>query len=262
MARPRFLAVGDLMLDVVVSGRGHAAEARVAPGGSGAIAAAWAARAGAEAAVVGRVGEDLAGRALRRALEEAGVRPILSTDPEAPTGTFLLVDGEVRAARGANARLSPRLLPERLAADAVLVSGYLPPETAAFALARAQAPWVALAPGVLAELPGGANALLVDEEEARRLTGAGPGEAAARLGSRFRLVCVSRGLRGAVAVLDGERATARGSGRPAAFPVGAGDALAATLLVHLAGGARLADALQAACRAGATAAASGAWPGG
>ncbi len=260
VARVRFLAVGDLMLDVVVSGRGHDSLARVAPGGSAAIAAAWAVEAGAEAAVVGRVGDDFAGRALREALERSGVGVEVSLDPDAPTGTFLLVDGDILACRGANARLSPHLLPGRLEADAILVSGYLPAETVAAALARARARWIALSPGPLSYLPAGANALLANEDEARRLTGAGPAQAARLLASRFRLACVSRGPAGAVAVLDGQEAAARGSRKPAAYPLGAGDALAAGLLVGLARDEALADALEAACRLGAAASASGPWP--
>jgi ribokinase len=262
VAQVRFLAVGELMLDIVASGRGHAAEIRVAPGGSAALAAGWAARAGARAAVVGRLGDDLAGRVLSGALREAGVEALLSVDRQAPTGTYLLVDGEARVVRGANASLLPPLLPPRLEADAVLVSGYLPPETVEAALARARAAWVALAPATLTQLPAGANALLLDEEEARRLTGRGAREAARLLGERARLVAVTRGPLGAVAVLDGREDAIRGSGRPLGSPIGAGDAFAAGLLVSLASGAGLGEALQVASRLGQKAAASGSWPAG
>jgi len=248
------------MLDVLVSGRGHEARARVAPGGSAAIAAAWAARAGAEAIVVGRAGDDLAGRALREAIERAGVRPQISVDGETPTGTFVLVEGEIYAAQGANAHFSPEYLPNRLRADVVLVSGYLPSETVSAALARSEAAWIALSPGPCLDLPQGANALLVDEEEARRLTGADPVQAARSLGQRFRLAAVTRGPLGAVAVLDGEAREQAGSGRASTFPVGAGDAFAAGLLVALARGASLADALDLACRLGEAASGSGSWP--
>ncbi len=262
VTRPRFLAVGDLMLDVLVRGRGHEAQARVVPGGSAALAAAWAAGSGAEATVVGRVGDDLAGRALREALVRAGVVPWISVDEKAPTGTFALVGGEVYASPGANARLLPECLPKLLGADAVLVSGYLPAETVAAALARAKGPWIALSPGPLLDLPRGANALLVDEEEARRLTGAGPLEAAHLLGQRFRLAAVTRGALGAVVVLDGTVREREGRARESASPVGAGDAFAAGLLVALARGADLDEALDLACRLGEKAALVGSWPSG
>src|SRR2546423_12854206 len=103
----RFVAVGDVMVDVTASGVGHAARVSLTPGGSAVNAAIWATIAGADATVVGRVGDDFGGRALRTALEERGVHTDLSIDLEAATGTFLVVDGEIRADRGANASFSP-----------------------------------------------------------------------------------------------------------------------------------------------------------
>lgn len=250
---PRFVAVGDVMIDITASGTGHAARVTVAAGGSAVNAGIWAAACGAESRVVGRVGDDLAGRALRNAIEAEGVRADLSVDSEVPTGTFLLVDGEIRADRGANARLEPEHLPARLAGDAVLVSGYLPSDTVAAALGRAHADWIALAPGFLEPLPGGANAVLVDEDEARGLTGAEPEEAARILGRSFRLACVTSGAAGAVATLDGRFEQGRPEPVDGERAVGAGDAFAAGLLVALARGEDLRDALESACRAGATA---------
>jgi sugar/nucleoside kinase (ribokinase family) len=251
----RFVAVGDVMVDVTASGVGHAARISLAHGGSAVNAAIWAAVAGADATVVGRVGDDLGGHALRTALRERGVRSDFSVDPEAATGTFLVVDGEIRADRGANARFSPDDLPEPLEADVVLVSGYLPGPTVAKALERAEGTWLALAPAFLDPLPPGANAILVDDVEARRMTGSAPEEAARMLGERFRLACVTCGADGAVAVLDGRLETSRPEPVANASPVGAGDAFAAGLLVALARGAGLRDALEAGCGLGATVAA-------
>jgi sugar/nucleoside kinase (ribokinase family) len=251
----RFVAVGDVMVDVTASGAGHGAQISLAPGGSAVNAAIWAAVAGADATVVGCVGDDLGGRALHTALEERGVHTDLSVDLEATTGTFLVVDGEIRADRGANARFSPDDLPDVLEADIVLVSGYLPGPTVAAALERAKGAWVALAPALLDPLPPGANAVLVDDVEGRRITGAAPEEAARLLGERFRLACVTRGADGAVAVLDGRLERARTEPVDDAGRVGAGDAFAAGLLVALARGLDLRDALEAGCSLGATVAA-------
>jgi sugar/nucleoside kinase (ribokinase family) len=251
----RFVAVGDVMVDVTASGVGHAARISLAPGGSAVNAAIWAAVAGADATVVGRVGDDLGGRILRTALQERGVRSDFSVDPEAATGTFLVVDGEIRADRGANARFSPGDLPDPLEADAVLVSGYLPGPTVAKALEQAEGTWLALAPAFLDAFPPGANAILVDEVEARRITGSAPAEAARMLGERFRLACVTCGADGAVAVLDGRLETSRPEPVDNTGQVGAGDAFAAGLLVALARGAGLRDALDAGCGLGATVAA-------
>jgi len=250
-----FLAVGDVMVDVTASGVGHAARISLSPGGSAVNAAIWAAVAGADATVVGRVGDDLGGRALRTALQERGVRSDLSVDPEAATGTFLVVDGEIRADRGANASFSPDDLPDPIDADAVLVSGYVPGPTVAKALERAEGTWLALAPAFLDPLPPGANAILVDEVEGRRITGAAPEEAVRLLGERFRLACVTCGADGAVAMLDGRLETSRPEPVDNTGQVGAGDAFAAGLLVALSRGSGLRDALDAGCGLGATVAA-------
>ena len=255
MSETTFLAVGDVMVDVTASGLGHAARISLAPGGSAVNAAIWAAVAGADATVVGRVGDDLGGRALRTALQERGVRSDFSVDLKAATGTFLVVDAEIRADRGANACFSPDDLPDVLEADVVLVSGYLPAPTVAKALERADGTWLALAPALLDPLPPGANAILVDDVEALRITGAAPEEAARMLGERFRLACVTCGADGAVAVLDGRLERARPEPVDNASQVGAGDAFAAGLLVALGRGAGLRDALEAGCSLGATVAA-------
>jgi ribokinase len=250
-----FFAVGDVMVDVTALGVGHGARISITPGGSAVTAAIWATIAGADATVVGRVGDDLGGRALRTELQERGVGGAFSVAFEVATGTFIVVDGEIRADRGANARFSPDDLPELLEADIVLVSGYLPGPTVVAALERAQGAWVALAPAFLDPLPLGANAILVDDVEARRLTGSAPEEAAQLLGERFRLACVTCGADGAVAVLDSHLEWRRPEPVDNTGQVGAGDAFAAGLLVALARGAGLRDALEAGCGLGAMVAA-------
>jgi len=255
VSNTRFVAVGDVMVDVTASGLGHAARISLAPGGSAVNAAIWAAVAGADATVVGRVGDDLGGRALRTALQERGVRSDFSVDLETATGTFLVLDGEIRADRGANACFLPDDLPDSLEADVVLVSGYLPGPTVAKALERAEGTWLALAAALLDPLPPGANAILLDDVEALRITGSTPEEAARLLGKRFRLACVTCGADGAVAVLDGRLETSRPDPVDNARPVGAGDAFAAGVLVALAHGADLRDALDSGCSLGARVAA-------
>jgi len=255
VAAPSFVAVGDVMVDVTSSGSGHRASIDLQAGGSAVKAGFSAAACGASSSVVGRVGDDLAGRALRIAVEQHGARADFTVDPQAPTGTFLLVDGEIRADRGANARFEPEHLPDRLEGDAILVSGYLPATTVAIALERADAGWVALAPALLDPLPAGAAAVLVDEVEARRLTGEEPEEAARALGRAFRLACVTCGAGGAVAVLDGRLEACAAEPVDGVGPVGAGDAFAAGLLVALSRGAHLDEALDSGCRAGARVAA-------
>jgi sugar/nucleoside kinase (ribokinase family) len=132
---PDLIVVGDVMVDVGVAagelarGGDIHGEVRLRPGGSAANAAVWAASAGARVRLYGRVGDDLPGRMLARALEERGVEPALVVDPSQRTGAVLSVrepgERSMVADRGANARLSPEDLPDRLQAAAVLVSGYL-----------------------------------------------------------------------------------------------------------------------------------------
>ena len=173
----RFVAVGDLMVDVVVAGRGHDAIARLAPGGTAANAAAWAASLGAQATAVGSVGDDAGGRLLRAELVRSGVEPILVVDATNPTGTFVVADGELLVDRGANATFDPSVLPPLPEADAVLVSGYLPSATLGAALAHARADWVLLDAAALSTLPGGGNAVVANERQARALTDTEPEEA-------------------------------------------------------------------------------------
>jgi sugar/nucleoside kinase (ribokinase family) len=253
----RFVAVGEVMLDVqtdeVVPGAVVHAPVRVRAGGSPVTAALCAAAEGVESAVVGRVGDDLAGRAVRETLMAAGVEPLLQVDPELPTGTFFETGGgTIVADRGANARLEPGAL----AAEAVLVSGYFLLQQDGASLEGIRADWLAvdagsarlLTTGTLDRLTG-ANALFVNEEEARAL-----GDIDV-LAARFRLVCVKRGAEGATAVLDGASETRRPPERVESERAGAGDAFAGALLASLLLGRDLGAALERACRAGALAAA-------
>lgn len=251
MKAVRFVAVGELLVDVFAAGAGHEARIELRPAGSAFNAAVAAAAAGASATVIGTVGDDPAGRMVFAELAARGIDADVSA-AAGRTGTFLLADGEIRVDRGVGHDL---VLPDRIEADAVLVSGYVP--AAAEALARAVAPWVALDAARLAELPPGGNAVIANDEAAHRLTGL-EAEAAARvLAEGRRLACVTLGARGAV-VVSGDRVERAEAAGPAVDAPGAGDAFAAALLVRLAGGADLREALAEGCRRGALVAASAA----
>ena len=58
----RFVAVGELLVDVVADGSGHDAQIRLSPAGSAFNAAVAAVAAGAEATALGTVGDDPGGR--------------------------------------------------------------------------------------------------------------------------------------------------------------------------------------------------------
>jgi ribokinase len=250
MARPSVVAVGDLFLDVSVHGApGHGARTSVHAGGSSANTAVWAAAVGARSSVIGRVGYDLAGGAVRAAIEGQGVHVLMSTDLERPTGTFVLAGGDRFVDRGANAGLTPAELPDTIEADAVVLSPYLEDATAAAAVDRSRARWIASVGRPLR----GANAVVLSEVESD--------EGVHLLAERFRLACVTLGALGAIAVLDGHEASVALPAVEALDPTGAGDAFAAALLVALCGEASLEEALAEAARCGALAAASPTgWP--
>jgi sugar/nucleoside kinase (ribokinase family) len=261
-------AVGDVMLDgalpaPVAGGRVHGRiELRV--GGSAANAALAAARLGARAAVIGRVGADPAGRLVADTLAASGVEPLLAVDKEAPTGCVIVVGGtSIVADPGASARLAPSDLPETLEARAVLVSGYSllqpgPEAAARAAFERAQADWLAVdaASARLVAAFGGdrfveatatAGVLLANAEEARTLTGLEPDEAALVLGRQYRVVCIKLGRAGAIASAGGEIVRAVVQPVDRADTLGAGDAFAGAFLFSLSRGEELAVALRAGC---------------
>jgi sugar/nucleoside kinase (ribokinase family) len=281
------ICVGDVMLDVRVDAgelaRGGDVHGRVSlqPGGTSANAAVWAAASGARTRVHGRVGADLVGRLLRTELEIRGVDAALVDDPEAPSGTMLVVfeagERSMVADRGANARLAPSDLPPDLEAGAVLVSGYLllqegARESGLEAIRRSRAEWIgveaaswplvaAVGPEGFDELTRGATVVLANEREAGSLTAMAPVAAARALGERYRAAAVKRGAGGAALVLDGKLYEAVPEAVEEHDPTGAGDAFDGVLLASLARGIEPGQALRDACRAGASVAASASvWP--
>jgi sugar/nucleoside kinase (ribokinase family) len=235
----KLVTVGDVMLDIVADRLPHAGgrvhgSVRLHAGGS-AVNAALAARAlGAEAQVVGRIGNDPAGELIAATLAGLGVDAQLARDDELPTGTAIALGDAVVADRGANARLSPDDLPP-LRGDALLVSGFAlfqegSCEAAEAALARFEGEWTAvdLASPRLAQLDFDARVVFATQAEAHAVPG---------LEERFELVCLKDDY-------GVERTT----------PFGAGDTFAAAFLVALAGGADVEAARARAREAAATAA--------
>jgi sugar/nucleoside kinase (ribokinase family) len=281
------VAVGDVMIDVRVRAEALArggdvhGDVVVQPGGSAANAAVWAASTGARTGLIGRVGDDVAGRILREALGDRGVEAHLTVDPNTVTGTMLVVheagERSMVADRGANACLAPHDLPGRIRAGAVLVSGYLllqegSYEAARSALDRAEARFVAVDPASwpLVETFGvtrffeettDATVILANELEARTLTGE-EGVASARvLGERFAVAAVKLGAGGAVLCMEREVVAMPGEAIVEVDPTGAGDAFDGVLLASLVAGLAPVEALARACRAGAAQASSAeAWP--
>lgn len=262
------IAVGDVMLDgalpaPVAGGRVHG-RIELRAGGSAANAALAAARLGARAAVIGRVGVDAAGRLVADTLAAAGVEPLLARDSEACTGCVVVIGGtSVVADPGASVRLAPDDLPPTLEARAVLVSGYSllqgrPEAAARAALERARTDWLAVDPGSarlvaafgvdrFLEATAMAGVLLANAEEARALTGLSADQAARTLARQYRVVCVKLGRAGAIAASGGDVVRAEVQPVDRADTLGAGDAFAGGFLLSLSRGADLDSALRTGC---------------
>jgi sugar/nucleoside kinase (ribokinase family) len=280
------VCVGDVMLDVHVSSsalaRGGDVHGRVAirPGGTSANAAVWAAWAGASAAVIAAVGDDLAGALCVAAVADRGVDVGGVVRRSSPTGVMVVMteDGErsMVADRGANAQLGAADV-EGVDAGAVLVSGYLflqePGHDVAVAaiggvctplLAVEAASWPLLEVfGVerFFEETAACDAVLANEREARVLTGTDGDDAARALGARYRFAAVKRAADGATLIADGRLVAADREVIEEVEPTGAGDAFDGVLLSSLARGRTPEEALARACHAGALVASSrSTWP--
>jgi sugar/nucleoside kinase (ribokinase family) len=279
--------VGDLMTDIVAvysgqlaAGSDTPARIRVRSGGSAANTAAWLARLGVPATLVGVVGADEAGDTLVAELARAGVRCAVRRATQAPTGAVIvLATGDERTMlcdRGANALLVAADLADAFDGAAHLhlhLSGYTmldagTAEVGRFALAHALARGATTSVDAASAAPlrrlGGAtfrswihgvDLLLANADEAATLLDdddhSPAAERATRLTGVARRVVVKLGAAGAVwAEPDGTLIEAPAEPAVAVDPTGAGDAFAAGLLAAWLGGAPAADALRAGVRLG------------
>jgi ribokinase len=263
---------GSLNEDVLVRvdrlpGRGETVvggEVVLAPGGKGANQAAAAARLGPDVAMVGRVGDDDAGRRQLAALRDAGVDVAgVRTTPGVPTGTATIPveegSGEnlIVVVPGANGRVAPEdvEVPAVRAADVVLLQLEVPVDAVRSAAAAAGGT-VVLTPAPPRPLPRDlldrVDVLVPNEHELTALAGEPARErepaelaALARAVSR-RTVVVTVGARGALLVPD-DGSPALLQAPPPVAPVdttGAGDCFSGALGQALAAGRSLADAVR------------------
>ena len=265
------------------------AGADIGAGGKGANQAVAAARLGAAVRMVGCCGDDEFGTALRAGLaaegvDAGGVRVVTG----AASGLALITvdaagENAIAVAAGANGLAGPDEVAAAFAApcEALVVSAEIPAVVLAGVLSRARQAGTTcvlnLAPapdGAAGLLAGGVDWLVVNEQEAAAVLGqplAGPEEAPAAASALARMgagnVVITLGAAGAVLARapDAPRPEMAGApGAPGAVAVpgfsvasvdsvGAGDAFVAALAVALAAGVGPADAVRAACAAGAAA---------
>ena len=277
LPRKHYVVVGDWMTDVVAKvdrplryGTDTHGRIRAMGGGSAANTACWLAANGQSVAYVGRVGDDVLGRAGTEHMRTAGVVPYVAVDPVLPSGTCIVIvgpDGErtMLPDPGANAGLEPADLPDALFVDGahlhlsgyvLLVEGSRPAGLAALARARACGMTTSVdvaSAGPLADTGGRqflswmghVDLLFANEHEARVLVdlpeGSGPRAAAEALSSVSHHVVVKLGAEGALwlgPAVQGESQFAQVSAHIADVvdTTGAGDAFAAGFLpAHFAG---------------------------
>jgi sugar/nucleoside kinase (ribokinase family) len=270
------VVVGDAGLDVlarpggpIAAGSDTRADVRTTLGGAGANTSAWLARLGAAPTLVGRVGDDPAGRQVEAELTAAGVRCALTVDPREHTCcVVVLVEGGQRTMlsdRGAGRRLVPTDLPSLTGARHLHVSGYVLLDessraagTAMLAAARAAGLTTSVDPQAGAPLTDiglvrGVDLLLPNTAELAALTGSADPDSARALLGDVGAVVVTRGAAGA-SWIDGDGVVDVPADQVECVDsTGAGDAFNAGLLAARLTGATPVTALQAGVAAGTSA---------
>lgn len=249
------MARGDLMVSADAGARVVTRQ-----GGAGGNVAHWLAALGCPVALVGRVGADPFGEEARRVLADAGVQVHLSTDPQLPTGTRVVLTGDdgertTLPDAGANSTLAPDDIPDALLGRAghLHLSGYtlLNPgsrEAGLSALHRAAgaglsisvdaadaAPLDAVGGKEFLRMTDGVGLALCTLDEADVLCGSrDPAVAAARLTATYPSLVLKLGADGALWCsaddLVGVRMPASASPTPVVDGAGAGDGFTAALL--------------------------------
>ncbi|MHC4592009.1 MAG: ribokinase [Planctomycetota bacterium] len=290
--KARIVVVGSINTDLTIvaerlPGPGETVlggEVLRAGGGKGANQAVAAARAGAQVAFVGCVGDDEFGRAAIEGLQRENINTDCTrVDERAASGVALITvdsNGEnlITVAPGANARLVPSDVREARAlmadADVILLQLEIPPDTvrAAAAAAREAGVRVLLNPAPappdasLSDLPDGLDYLTPNVGEGSRLSGMrpdrGPEEIARALADEgVGAVFLTLGAEGVCVCDGGECFRVAAPEVESVDTVGAGDCFSGTLAVALAEGMTLRDAARfAACAAALSVQKAGAQP--
>lgn len=271
----RVVVAGSINMDVVAMADRHPAIGETVagrdvlyfPGGKGANQAVAAAKLGAETLLVGCIGTDAFGHATRAFLASQGVDLThLQEIDTVGTGTAIITvaeaDNTIVVVSGANAHLGAQHVDApALQRGDIAVSQFeipLPAITAFFTRARAAGATTILNPApartVDQDLMNLIDVLIVNESELSLLANVPLHEtapdsrfidAASKLQtSRRPHICVTRGKRGVVALIDGEVHVEAGCPVVAKDTTGAGDCFVGAIAARLADGASLRSALR------------------
>ena len=279
--RNRILVVGSLNMDLVVTVETHpkpgdtvlGGDTRTIPGGKGANQAAAASKAGGDVAMLGLVGSDAYGEALKDALREAGVDVGFVETFEGPSGVALITvdaDGQnmIVVSPGANGKLTSERFQEEMLHGAALVMMQLeiPLETVqtVAAAAAARGVPVLLNPAPAQPLPNELlqkiKYLVVNEGEAALLSDLKVTDAESALAAARSLrergaetVVVTLGARGLVWSSNNGEGALEAHKVKIIDTTAAGDAFCGAFAVALAQGRGLGPALRFANAAGALA---------
>ncbi|WP_454617873.1 ribokinase [Bradyrhizobium cenepequi] len=269
----RVFVAGSINMDVVATAERHPRVGETVagsavlyfPGGKGANQAVAAAKLGAPTTLIGRLGKDAFGEQLRTFLAAQGVDlDFVKDTAEAHTGTAIITvanaDNTIVVVPGANALVSPEdVTAPVFARDDVVVSQLEIPQRAILAVFRRATQVrattilnVAPAMEVDDELLTLVKILVLNESELSFLAGTDlrdcddPArfvEAARSLGRKDRIVCVTLGKRGVLAVVRGQPLFVAGRPVKVADTTGAGDCFVGALAASIARQAAFRDAL-------------------
>ncbi|HEY3792255.1 MAG TPA: ribokinase [Bradyrhizobium sp.] len=265
---------GSINMDVVATAERHprigetvaGREVLYFPGGKGANQAVSAAKLGAPTTLIGRLGGDAFGRELKAFLAAQSIDlSFVQESADAHTGTAIITlanaDNTIVVIPGANELVSPEdVAAPQLAKGDIAVSQFeipLPTVAAFFKRARAAGATTILNPApaiaVDAELLDLVDILILNESELGLLAGAelGDGHDAARVidaakslqGDGKRIVCVTLGKRGVLALVDGRPLIVEGRAVEAVDTTGAGDCFVGAVAAQLAVSTSIGDAL-------------------
>jgi ribokinase len=269
----RVFVAGSINMDVVATAERHPRIGETVagsavlyfPGGKGANQAVAAAKLGAATTLIGRLGKDAFGQELRTFLATQGVDLSFVKDTaEAHTGTAIITvadaDNTIVVVPGANALVDADdvAMPVLAKGDVAVSQFEIPPATitAFFKRARAAGATTILNPAPArkfdSELLDLVDILVVNETELGFLTGCELrdsddydhfSDAARSLAGIDRIICITLGKRGAVALVEGEPLIVAGREVEAIDTTGAGDCFVGALASQLASGRNLRDAL-------------------